>query len=350
MTQTQHSGDEEAPGSTTPLMFTYTELLPNPDVRLKLSKPSKRSRRAKKAGRQAAEDEEAEKLALAIQGNETLPGHAAPLDFDTSGLELVPRDRSAHKCDMSIVRHAVALCKEVYPQWASIKHPRPVFGHPTLGLTAEDRRLANKKLFPMLIHMEYLEAVDTMRQLWLEPEREYQHLVMDLLKHTTVTILRSSAQDHLFNLLKLCVGTKPQRDTVDELATKHLTTLAYLEPAETWPHMDVWVSDPDPWVKRAAILHQHGLGDFTDRVRLFKYCQQHLNPSPQEAPILEDAIHEALRRCALTYHVMDKPSGAEFVLGFIKINLAKTSQTLGNLLQSLKNTLEQDLKRGMQNV
>ncbi|XP_076442775.1 uncharacterized protein LOC143281448 [Babylonia areolata] len=333
-------------------------LLPNPDVKQKVppakSKSPKKGRKGKKGKQQQNQqaNEEAEKLAQAIENNLELPQitpsttYPNPATTTTTSTTTTVESRTlmaeaeAMVYDHEAVNIAFQLVKRVLPQAVTVQDPPRIGPYPTLGVTDQGRKLAQKRLFPKLINLEYVEVMRLMERLWAEPERDYQYLVLDLLKHATVTILRSSGHKDLFNLIRGFITSKPMRDTVDELATKHLTTLAYLEPAETWPRMDVWVNDPMPWVQRAAILHQHGMGDFTDRVRLFRFCKQHLHNPPEVADILEDAIEEALGRFAITYHTFRVPCGIEYVVGFITTNLTSMSPGLKKRLLELKAKLE----------
>lgn len=106
--------------------------------------------------------------------------------------------------------------------------------------------------------------------LWRLPEREYQYAACDLL-----SVCQRSLTAKSVPALRRLITTKSWWDTVDALASRVVGPLAE-RVAGVRDTMDAWSRDADPWLRRAAILHQLGFAERTDEARLFRYCEANL--------------------------------------------------------------------------
>lgn len=111
--------------------------------------------------------------------------------------------------------------------------------------------------------------------LWAYPEREMQHVALDLLKSSRKTWSPSDAADHppspVLACLVRCARDRPWWDTVDMLSPWAFGTLLLSDGAggETRALMDHWAGSADVWERRVAILCQMRAGDRTDVAWLF---------------------------------------------------------------------------------
>ncbi len=103
--------------------------------------------------------------------------------------------------------------------------------------------------------------------LWRMREREYQYVATGLLRHYQATL----SLDDLPCLLGL-VQSKSWWDTVDSLV-KTVGAVVRRSGAKGRRAMDAAVKHDNFWVRRIAMLHQLGLRDEVDTVRLFRYAE-----------------------------------------------------------------------------
>jgi 3-methyladenine DNA glycosylase AlkD len=103
--------------------------------------------------------------------------------------------------------------------------------------------------------------------LWRMRKREYQYVATGLLRHHQATL----SLDDLPWLLGL-VQSKSWWDTVDALV-KTIGAVVLREGREGKRAMDAAVKHDNFWVRRVAMLHQLGLRDEVDTVRLFRYAE-----------------------------------------------------------------------------
>jgi 3-methyladenine DNA glycosylase AlkD len=103
---------------------------------------------------------------------------------------------------------------------------------------------------------------------WAEPEREFQHVAMDVLRRRVglLSAVDVSRVEHL-------IRTKSWWDTVDALASDVVGPLVAAHP-ELATAMDRWIDDADFWIARTALLHQLKFRERTDAARLFAYVER----------------------------------------------------------------------------
>lgn len=157
---------------------------------------------------------------------------------------------------------------------------------PFLGIQTKERRRVSLPLI-RAFSGDLLEAA---RCLWNLPEREYQYVAADLLRHHC---RRLSAAD--LPGLEALVLQKSWWDTVDGLAVSIGSVV--LADRSLAGRMDELVQSPQLWLRRVALLHQLAWKAETDEQRLFDYCRQ---CAPEREFFIRKAIGWALRQYART--------------------------------------------------
>ncbi|MFN8109425.1 MAG: DNA alkylation repair protein [Thermoleophilia bacterium] len=174
-------------------------------------------------------------------------------------------------------------------------------GHfPFLGITRPARDALQR---PLVRALEPAQAPAAALRLWLLPEREFQYLGADALRHHIGAQPAEVVRD-----LEVLITTKPWWDTVDTLAARCVGPLVAAHPALV-AVMDDWIGAQDIWLARTAILHQLGYGPRTDPERLFAFCARR---AADREFFIRKAIGWALRQYART------DPGA--VRGFVEAN------------------------------
>lgn len=127
-------------------------------------------------------------------------------------------------------------------------------------------------------------------QCFAAAERELQYFACDYLRRRTCYLTYEDLP-HIKTLLM----TKSWWDTVDSLV-KVLGQMALADPRVA-TMMVTWGTDPNLWVRRAAIEHQLGLKDRTNQVRLATIITANLG---QDEFFINKAIGWALREYSKT--------------------------------------------------
>jgi len=122
---------------------------------------------------------------------------------------------------------------------------------PFLGLKRPLRDILTKPLFQRetLPSRDALELICS--QLWRLPEREYQLVALDLIRKHERRLVPDDAR-----WLAALVCTKSWWDTVDFLATHGIGTLFQKYPEQLRPLIQEWISSPNMWLNRTAIIAQ----------------------------------------------------------------------------------------------
>uniref|UniRef100_Q47CF9 DNA-7-methylguanine glycosylase n=1 Tax=Dechloromonas aromatica (strain RCB) TaxID=159087 RepID=Q47CF9_DECAR len=155
-----------------------------------------------------------------------------------------------------------------------------------LGIQTPPRRQATLPLI-RAFHGNLIEAAQA---LWALPQREYQYVAIDLLRHHS----KSLGSEQLPALEEL-VRCNSWWDTVDGLAVT-IGGIVFRQP-ELACRMDILITSPDLWLRRVALLHQLEWKERTDQARLFDYCRQCAN---EKDFFIRKAIGWALRQYART--------------------------------------------------
>jgi len=125
-------------------------------------------------------------------------------------------------------------------------------GHfPFLGLKRPLRDVLTKPLFQRetLPTRDALELICS--ELWELPEREYQMIALDLIRRHERRLVPDDAQ-----WLATLICAKSWWDTVDFLATHGIGTLYQKYPDPLRPLIQEWISSPNMWLNRTAIIAQ----------------------------------------------------------------------------------------------
>jgi len=134
----------------------------------------------------------------------------------------------------------------------------------------------------------YLKSLD-ITALWKLPEREWQYTAIDLL-------LTQQWKPEMLDLLECLITNKPWWDSVDVLASNACGKFFSAFP-EYIDHTQKWISHPNLWLRRSALLFQLRYRNQTDQERLFSYCKT-LSEDPEF--FIQRAIAWALREYAKT--------------------------------------------------
>jgi 3-methyladenine DNA glycosylase AlkD len=157
-----------------------------------------------------------------------------------------------------------------------------------LGLAAPVRRAAVKAIGKV----KWQSSADLLAAaelLWQKPEREYRYTAVDLLR-------QQSAQLNVKDLpaLQALLLQDAWWETVDGLSAviAEVMHTAVQQQPNAAKVMDVWLTHPNHWVRRSALLHQLGWRLDTDTTRLFGYA---LKLADEKEFFIRKAIGWALR-------------------------------------------------------
>ena len=135
-----------------------------------------------------------------------------------------------------------------------------------LGVAAPQRRMAAKGLLASLKGIDAGTLLEHAQRLWQQPQREYQHVALDML----ALHWRQLNIGHIPALL----GLARQRawwDSVDGMAgiIGEVLQAAHQRGGDGHAHMDDALRHQDFWLRRIAMLHQLGWRADTDVTWLF---------------------------------------------------------------------------------
>jgi len=137
---------------------------------------------------------------------------------------------------------------------------------PFLGIPAPRQRLLARNAVATLPRPAEDDLVVVADACWRLPEREYQYFACGYLRRY-VRVCSPGFLDTAQRLLT----TKSWWDTVDSLAAHVVGPLVARHPVLV-ERMEAWILHPNPWLVRAALLHQLHDREATDPERLFRYC------------------------------------------------------------------------------
>ncbi|MCP4658915.1 MAG: DNA alkylation repair protein [bacterium] len=163
---------------------------------------------------------------------------------------------------------------------------------PFYGVASGPRReLAReaKRRFPIAGQSAYKRAIGA---LWRRPHREEKYVAIALAR-----LHGSFVGPESLPLYERLIREGAWWDFVDEIA-QHLVGSALLkDPEAVWPTLDRWIDDPDPWIRRTALLCQNRHKERTDEERLFRYCRARAH---EQEFFIRKAIGWALRQYSYT--------------------------------------------------
>ncbi|WP_203362922.1 DNA alkylation repair protein [Bacillus sp. REN10] len=171
-----------------------------------------------------------------------------------------------------------------------------------LGIPAPERTAIFREFLKEYGKPTMEELPETVRTLWVMPEREYQYCALAFLEKA----LRQLTPEHL-PLLEDIALSKSWWDTIDLIASKLMGQILMKYPDERAVWVSRWDQSDNMWLNRIAILFQLKYKEKTD-VHLLKSIILH--HSEQKEFFIQKAIGWALREYAKT-----NPS---FVLQFVE--------------------------------
>lgn len=128
--------------------------------------------------------------------------------------------------------------------------------------------------------------------LWTIPEREGRYAAVDWARRFR-PFITVEALPHYERMIREGAWW----DTVDAIAAHLVGRLLLEQRARLRPVMESWIQDPDPWIRRAALLAHLKHRGATDRVQLFAHC---LRLAPEKGFFLRKAIGWSLREYSKT--------------------------------------------------
>lgn len=179
---------------------------------------------------------------------------------------------------------------------------------PFFGIKAGPRRTAAKPILQASAHADADQLLAFAAACWNEPEREFHHTAVDVLRKRAAML----EPDQLDDLGELIMA-KSWWDTVDGLAAWVVGPLVARH-RDLVHVMDDWAEDENLWLARTALLHQLGYKTDTDAERLFRYAT---DLAPHTDFFIRKAIGWALRQYART--------DAEAVRRFVEANADQLS-------------------------
>ena len=169
-----------------------------------------------------------------------------------------------------------------------------------LGVKTPLRRELSKDLFTQSKDLSERELVALCRDLWAQPEREFQYVACDLLAKNAKRLSRTYVKRDAPWFIK----NKSWWDTVDSIR-KSIEVVVSANP-ELKAEMEKWIVSNNIWVVRSALIHQLTLGSRTDAKLLFKFCEIQ---SQENEFFIAKAVGWALR----SYSYVDSNAVKKFV-------------------------------------
>ncbi|KGA21214.1 hypothetical protein GM51_3155 [freshwater metagenome] len=136
-----------------------------------------------------------------------------------------------------------------------------------LGVKTPLRRELSKDLITKSKDLSERELVALCRDLWAQPEREFQYVACDLLAKNAKRLSPSYVKRDAPWFIK----NKSWWDSVDSIR-KSIEVVVSANP-ELKAEMEKWIVSNNIWVVRSALIHQLTLGSKTDAKLLFKFCE-----------------------------------------------------------------------------
>ena len=136
-----------------------------------------------------------------------------------------------------------------------------------LGIKTPLRRELSKDLFNVSKKLSEKELIVLCKELWAQPEREFQYVACDILAKNAKRLSPSYVKRHAPWFIK----NKSWWDTVDSVRTS--VEIVVAANPELKSEMEKWIVSNNIWMVRSALIHQLTLGSRTDAKLLFKFCE-----------------------------------------------------------------------------
>ena len=136
-----------------------------------------------------------------------------------------------------------------------------------LGIKTPLRRELSKDLFNVSKKLSEKELIVLCKELWAQPEREFQYVACDILAKNAKRL----SSGYVKRDAKWFITNKSWWDTVDSVRTS--VEIVVAANPELKSEMEKWIVSNNIWMVRSALIHQLTLGSKTDAKLLFKFCE-----------------------------------------------------------------------------
>ncbi len=136
-----------------------------------------------------------------------------------------------------------------------------------LGIQTPLRRELSKGVGKLSTELSERELISLCKELWAQPEREFQYVACDLLTKNAVRLSPGFVKRDAPWFVK----NKSWWDSVDSVR-KSIEVVVYNNP-ELKSEMEKWIDSSNIWIVRSALIHQLTLGNRTDEKLLFRLCE-----------------------------------------------------------------------------
>ena len=136
-----------------------------------------------------------------------------------------------------------------------------------LGIKTPLRRELCKDLVSASKNLSEKEIIVLCKELWAQPEREFQYVACDILAKNAKRLSPS----YIKRDAKWFITNKSWWDSVDSIRTSVEVVVAANPELEAT--MFEWIKSKNIWLVRSALIHQLTLRDKTNSTRLFALCE-----------------------------------------------------------------------------
>ena len=136
-----------------------------------------------------------------------------------------------------------------------------------LGIKTPLRRELGKELVNASKELSEKEIILLCKELWVQPEREFQYIACDILAKNAKLLSPSYVKRDA----KWFITNKSWWDTVDSIRTSVEVVVAANPELEAT--MFEWIKSKNIWLVRSALIHQLTLRTKTNSTRLFALCE-----------------------------------------------------------------------------
>lgn len=172
-----------------------------------------------------------------------------------------------------------------------------------LGISSVPRKEIYREFFRVNGKPEPGETEPLVRELWAQPEREYQYFGMTLMQK-----MEKKFGMEILSLQEFMIITGSWWDTVDFIAANLVGPLLLRNKEKIHPVIEKWMESGNIWLERTALLFQLKFKKETDKELLFSLCKK---LSGREEFFIRKAIGWALRE----YSKIERES----VSGFVRV-------------------------------
>ena len=136
-----------------------------------------------------------------------------------------------------------------------------------LGIQSPLRRELSKGVVKLSTELPERELIPLCKELWAQPEREFQYVACDLLTKNAARLSPGFVKRDATWFIK----NKSWWDSVDSVR-KSIEVVVCNNP-ELKSEMEKWIESSNIWIVRSALIHQLTLGNRTDETLLFRFCE-----------------------------------------------------------------------------